>query len=175
MRILRVERERQETSLERQRKQRWIKLRKISVVVAVATLAVIGCHRLVQIWEKVMERKKQEKVLVAEEKYQPTVQIIDEQRIGTEISEHVKEIVGRLERDVRGVGLEIEKVVIPPKKVKELDVFLKGKTWLVRVNLDRGTAETAEDLGRMVKLFEEQGIKVKEYIDLRVAGRGYYK
>ena len=79
-----------------------------------------------------------------------------------------------LEGDVRDMGQEIDHVVLPFQKAREVVVFLKGREEYYKLSLDRGTAVQSEDMARMLNYLDEAQLKVS-YVDLRVEGRAYYK
>jgi hypothetical protein len=101
------------------------------------------------------------------------VAIIDENG-GTIISGRVREFVRRLEGDAREKGLIIERAVLPLGKMREVDVYVVGREEYYRLSMERGSAEQAEDMGRVARYLAEQGI-VTGYVDLRVAGKAFYK
>ena len=99
--------------------------------------------------------------------------IIDENGLNT-VSGRVKEFVRRLESDAKENGLVIERVVLPLGKMREVDVYVMGREEYYRLSVERGSAEQAEDMGRVAKYLVEQGVVVG-YVDLRVAGKAFYK
>ena len=52
--------------------------------------------------------------------------------------------------------------------------YITERTKQYKCNLDRGTAETLEDIVRMIEYLKKQGLKVG-YVDVRIEGRAYYK
>ncbi len=103
----------------------------------------------------------------------PTVEVIDE-NAGGEISIRTKEFIVRLESDVKDYGFEIDHVVIPFQKARQVIVFIKGRTEYYKMSLDRGSAVQAEDMSRMARYLDDNDVKCT-YVDLRVEGRAYYK
>lgn len=110
---------------------------------------------------------------VEEEKFVPTVEIVDE-RGGRKITERVKSYVGMVECDFKDLGYKVSRVVLPEDKMREVDVYLDGRTEYYKLNLDRMTGVSVEDAVRMLKYLDKEEVKV-EYVDVRVEGRGYYK
>ena len=109
----------------------------------------------------------------AVEVYVPKVAIEDASG-GGYATERMKEYVGRIERDFADLGYEVVRAVVPAGKTREIDVYLAGRGEYYKCSLDRGTAETAEDAGRMIEYLDEGEIGAK-YVDVRLAGRAYYK
>ena len=108
--------------------------------------------------------------------YKPTIEIIDEDAIsGNTISNRVKDYVGQAEVDFRALGLVPTKAVIPTGAIREIDFYLEGKPGYIKTILDRGTGVTAEDTKRMLNYLDTQGITDFEYIDVRIAGKAYWK
>lgn len=103
----------------------------------------------------------------------PTVNIVDE-NAGGEISLRMKEFIVRLESDVKDYGYEIDHVVIPFQKARQIFVFIKDRKEYYKLSIDRGSAVQAEDIGRMARFLDNNNVKCS-YVDLRVEGRAYYK
>ena len=112
--------------------------------------------------------------VIEEEKPQPSVAIIDE--TGSKmISERVKEYVGYMEEDMKALGYEVDRAVLPEKYVREVDIYVKGRAEYYKASLDRGTAVTAEDIVRMIRYLDENGIDGAHYVDVRVSGKAFYQ
>lgn len=105
--------------------------------------------------------------------YEPSVVIIDEDS-NAAISTRTKEYIGKIERDFRDLGYEISKVTLPTGTTRELYVDLIGYELFIKVNMERGTAVSAEDAVRVLKYLEEKDLH-PEYVDVRVEGKAYYK
>jgi hypothetical protein len=86
----------------------------------------------------------------------------------------VKDFVANLESDVINTSLKIDRVILPANMARELRIYLSGRTEFYKMSIDRGSAVQAEDMERMVKYLDENGI-TPEYVDLRVEGKAYYK
>ena len=71
-------------------------------------------------------------------------------------------------------GLKIIKAIIPTGKTREVDLYFEGRDEFYKCNLDRGTAETLEDVMRMIEYLKKRELKVS-YVDVRIEGRAYYK
>ena len=104
---------------------------------------------------------------------EPSVAIMDE-NVGQNVSDRVKEFVVRLEDDIKIEGYEIERVVLPYQKVRQIDVYIKGRKEYYKLSVDRSSAVRAEDLGRMLRYLDDKKISCS-YVDLRVEGKAYYK
>ena len=147
------------------------KSKDIAVVVFVLLVVgaiVVGVIKYVT--DVVHER---EAVMQPAAELEPTVTIVDE-NAGDNISKRTKTFVARLEDDVKEQGLEVDRVVLPYQKVREIDVYLKGRQEYYKLSLDRSSAIQAEDMARMVLYLGEKELK-PGYVDLRVEGKAYYK
>ena len=157
--------------LERLKQRKKTKFKNVSVVVGVVVLiALIGIVVGHYISELLAENKAKQTIVKEPE---PTV-VISDDNPGTEISARVKEFVARLEKDAKIEGLEVDRVVLPLNKVREIHVYMKGRNEYFKMTIDRGSAEQAEDMARMTRYLDKKKIKA-EYVDLRVEGKAYYK
>ena len=133
------------------------------IIVVVAGVIVTALH----------ERKKTENLLPPSEKYVPTVEIIDESGTGY-VTDKIKDFVGMLEADFKDYGYKVSKAIVPVGKTREVDVYLENRNEYYKCQIDRNSAETAEDAARMIRYLDGQG-KSASYVDLRISGRAYYK
>lgn len=144
------------------------------VAIAIAVLLVvilIGVITTISI--KIADRREAERLAEVQEALTPTVPILDE-NANTSISGRVKEFVARLEDDVTDYGLEVERVILPFQKAREVHIYLVGHVEYYKMTIDRSSAVQAEDMAAMVKYLAEKEIGC-EYVDLRVKGKAYYK
>lgn len=113
------------------------------------------------------------------EVFTPTIQIIDESSAAagtqTTLSERMKNYIGQAEVDFRDLGYTPEKAVLPVRAIREVDFYLKGQPGYIKLHLDRSTAESVEDADRLIRYLREQGITTFEYLDVRLAGKAYWK
>ena len=157
--------------LERLKQRKKTKRKNVSVVIgAVILIALIGIVVGHYVSELLAESKKKETVIQEPE---PTV-VISDDNPGTKISARVKEFVVRLEKDAKIEGFELDRVVLPLNKVREIHVYVKERGEYFKMTIDRGSAEQAEDMGRMIRYLDKKQVKA-EYVDLRVEGKAYYK
>jgi predicted nucleic acid-binding Zn ribbon protein len=117
--------------------------------------------------------KKNEIEIRGADEYRPTVDIIDEANAGY-ITDRIKKYVGQTEQDFYDVGYKVSRVILPIGKTRELDFYIEGREEYYKFNLDRGTAESVEDVIRMIRYLKEKNIKAT-YVDVRIAERAYYK
>ena len=108
-----------------------------------------------------------------EETREPVVAIVDE-NAGGHVSARVKELIMRLEDDLAYEGFGMLRVVVPFQKIREIDVYIKERTEYYKLSIDRESAVSAEDIGRMVRYLDEKELNV-EYVDLRVEGKAFFK
>ena len=136
----------------------------------VVVLAIVAGFLIKTAIEIVQEQEDLNNPVVVLE---PTVPIIDE-NAGNNVSSRVSEFVARLENDADEYGFKVERVVLPLQKVRELDVYVEGRSEYYKLSLDRGSAVQAEDMSRMILYLNSKELK-PGYVDLRVEGKAYYK
>lgn len=161
--------ERQESESERLAARKKNKTKK-NVGTTVFIVVLIGMLLLVIYGLSQMTKK--EEVTVTSEKFDPSVEIIDEAGIG--ITNRMRNYVGQVESDFKDIGYALSRAVVPAGKTREVDVYLFGVDTYFKLSIDRGTAVSAEDTVRMIRYLEERGIKA-EYVDVRVEGKGFYR
>lgn len=157
--------------LERLKQRKKTKRKNVGVVVGILLLVIlVGLVISHYITELIAENETKNVVIQEPE---PMVAIADENS-GTDISARVKEFVSRLEKDAKIEGYEVDRVVLPLNKVREIHVYIKKRNEYYKMTIDRGSAVQAEDMGRMIRYLDKKKIKA-EYVDLRVEGKAYYK
>lgn len=162
--------ERQESESERLAARKKAKTKKIlKVLTLVVVLAIIGVVITMEVMSWMVNRKKIE---AAKYVPQPTIEIIDESKQG--ITNKIREYVGQLEIDFADIGLSLDRAVVPIGKNREVDVYLNGYDYYIKLSVDRGTAVSAEDAKRMIGYLTEHDLH-PQYVDVRVKGKGYFK
>lgn len=166
-----AERERTESEAERALVRKRRKRRKRRATITLALLVAIG-YLVVYTW--LMEWSNDHIITKTEEKnYQIRAEIVDEDG-ASQLSARTEEYIAQLEQDLTDNHLSVVKFLLPTGKSRELYVDLAGYSYYFKVNMDRDTATTAEDILRMVDYLTEREIQ-PEYVDVRVEGRAYYK
>ena len=109
--------------------------------------------------------------------YRPTIEIIDEDASATggKITSRMNEYIGQAEVDLRALGYNPVKAVLPTGTIREVDFYLEGYPGFIKMTIDRGSAVSAEDTDRMLRYLTGQGISEFEYIDVRLDGKAYWK
>lgn len=79
--------------------------------------------------------------------------------------------VGELEQR----SLKATRVVIAPGKTRELWVHIKDLDYYVKATTTRSAYHQAEDTSRVVRYLQSEDKKTPQYIDVRVAGKAYYR
>lgn len=64
--------------------------------------------------------------------------------------------------------------IIIPASTREIDLKLEGRGYIIKTHTDRDPLGQAQDVIAALKWFDDKKIK-PEYIDVRVAGKAYYK
>lgn len=144
-----------------------------NVLIVACVLIIIAAVGIVlgnYISGKAAER---EAALVKENPVEPTVAIIDE-NAGNNISSRTKVFVARLEADAKDYNLELDHVVLPFQKAREILVFFEGRKEYYKMSSERGSTVQIEDAERMIRYLDSKSLS-PEYVDLRVEGKAYYK
>lgn len=105
--------------------------------------------------------------------YQIKAAIIDEDNRG-KISGRVQTYVEQLEQNLQARGINLVRVTLPTGSSRALYVDIEGQSAYYKVDIDRGAGVTAEDIER-IERFLREGDLHPTYVDVRVAGRAYYK
>lgn len=166
-----AERERAESDSERMmaRKKAHRKQR-TSVVVVILLGVILGLILYMGVNEFNNERRE---VTDEEVEVEIRAQVVDEDNRGR-ISARTKAYIAQLEDDLVDLGYTVTKVTLPTGMSRELYVDLEDRPGYFKVNLDRETAVTAEDIDRMVRYLDKNGV-VPEYVDVRIEEKAYYK
>lgn len=167
-----AERERAESDSERMQERKRVKRKHTtSTVVAILLLAVIGL--LAYTTGKNFLEEHGIGVQSQPEKYVLKAQVVDEDNRG-QISTRIQDYMAQLEQDLADLGYTMTKVILPTGTSRELYVDLLGEETYLKVNIDRGTAVTAEDADRVLRYLKENDLH-PAYVDVRVEGKAYYK
>ncbi len=170
-RTIAEERERLESESERIAEREKVKNRQTRTVLIFAILVVV-VFGLVILGIKSLAETPLTNVGTKDVKYEPSVEIIDESGIG--ITNRTREFVGMLEQDFADLGYKLVRAAVPAGKRREVDVHVDGVPYYIKMNLDRGSAVSAEDADRMIKYLALKGF-VPGYLDVRVEGKAYFK
>ena len=166
-----AERDKQEKASERMLARKKAKNKKITAtIVTVVILLVLFILAVATLHEWLKPKQYTE---IVRESYAPTVEIIDEDSSGY-VTERLKEYVGRVERDFKDMGYTVTKAIVPTDRMREVDIYVDGRNEYYKMNLDRGTAVSVEDAVWMIEYLTDKGIN-PSYVDVRIAGKAYYK
>lgn len=167
-----AEREPAETESERMRERKRTRRKHItSVVIALLMMGVLALLAYITMRGVVEEVGRAPEAIEAD--YAVKAQIIDE--TGREqVSMRTRQYVGQLEQDLRDLGYEMTKVVLPVNTSRELYVDLAGVETYFKVSMERDTAIVAEDMARVLRYLQSHDLH-PEYADVRIEGKAYYK
>ena len=169
-RTIAAERDRPESESERMLNRKKVHSRKlISGIVVIAAMVVVGLILGLEL-RKFLSQKEETLTVMS---YEPKVKIEDEDAQGV-VTVRMREFVGRVERDFSDLGYKVTRAVIPLGKIREVDIYLEGRTEFYKLNIDRGSAVSAEDAVAMLRYLTENEIEAA-YVDVRVEGKGYWK
>ncbi len=110
----------------------------------------------------------------------PTIEVVDETGIQTTdnqvlVSNRFLAFIGRIVGRLHDQGYTVTKIVLPVNTTRQILVSLDGVAYPVKLSVDRPAGEQAQDTARALRFLAKQGIVPKEYVDVRVSGRAYYK
>lgn len=145
--------------------------RRRSVVFALLLIAALGV--LLYLTGKNAMQEYEATGETGEEEYKLQAAIVDEDN-RERISTRTKEYAALLEQDLHDLGYRVTQFTLPTGMSRELYVDLDGEEEYFKVNMDRDTAVTAEDMVRVVKYLRERDLH-PTYADVRVEGKAYYK
>ena len=108
---------------------------------------------------------------------EPTIEIVDASANGNDgkITSRMKTYIANLESDLRNLGYQPTKAVIPVGAIREVDFYIDGHNGYFKTTIDRGAGVTAEDIDRMLRYLAGEGISDFEYVDVRIDGRAFWK
>ena len=149
------------------------KRKKTSIAIFFIGLLLVVVIIFGMVLNAVNERKKDELPETYAKEYKPSVEIIDEDGSGY-ITDKIKTAVGMLEEDFSDLGYKVNKAIVPTGTTREVDVYLDGMETYFKIHVDRSTSESAEDAVRMINYLDGKDKKAT-YVDVRIAGRAYYK
>lgn len=157
---------------ENRKKNEHRKKLRVAIFIAIVGLILLTAGAVIYNLIKVRENAENLNV-ISNDTYKPTVEIVDEG--GTNyITEKMKSYVGKIERDFKDLGYTVTKAIVPSGKTREIDIYLDGRSEYYKCNLDRGTAETAEDAEIMIRYLITHNVTAT-YVDVRVAEKAFYK
>ena len=109
----------------------------------------------------------------------PTVEVVDEtgiQAVDNKVlaSDRFLGFIGRTVSRLQTQGFTASKVVLPVSTTRQLLVSIEALPYPIKFSVDRSAGEQAEDAARAIRYLDSRGV-VPEYLDVRVAGRAYYK
>ncbi len=97
------------------------------------------------------------------------------QSSGAVVSERFLRFLGRLVALTNESGLgEVTEASLPKNTTRQIDIKIKGRTYAIKTHIDRDPAATVEDIKRVVGYLDQKKIN-PSYIDVRIAGRAFYK
>lgn len=82
--------------------------------------------------------------------------------------------IGQLEAKLAKSGLALQRVVIPRGAIRYADLYLQGRTYPFLVQIDRDAASQTADILASVSYVDANKI-TPQYVDVRVAGKMYWK
>lgn len=160
--------------LESERMQARRKLRRkhfASALVAVLMLVILGLLAYTGARGVVLETQKAAET--QQEMHLVKAEIVDETG-SNNVSSRIRSYIAQLEQDIADLGYTVTKVILPVNTSRELYVDIDGLSTYFKVNMDRGTAVSAEDIARMINFLQTNQLS-PSYVDVRVEGRAYYK
>lgn len=84
---------------------------------------------------------------------------------------YIGQLISTLQSNGTGT---VQRVVLPAGMIRELDIYLQGRAYRVKVQLDRDVASQAADVKSALTYIDAHG-GAGEYVDVRVQGKAFYK
>ena len=112
--------------------------------------------------------------------HSPSVEVVDEtgiQAVNNRIlaSSRFLGFIGLTIGQFASQGLTVSKVVLPVNTTHQLLVSMDSIGYPVKVSTDRSATHQAEDAARSIRYLKAKGIVPRDYVDVRVSGRAFYK
>jgi hypothetical protein len=109
----------------------------------------------------------------------PSVQIVDNSGIQVRAGQAVASnrflgFVGRAVGLAKTFDYNVQQVIIPSGTTREVELRVEGVAYPIKLSVDRPAGEQTEDMARVIKYLQTRNI-TPEYVDVRVAGKAYYK
>lgn len=110
----------------------------------------------------------------------PVIEVVDETGIQTSdnqvlVSNRFLAFIGKAVGRLSEQGYTVTKIILPANTTRQILVSLEGVGYPVKLSVDRPAGEQAQDAARAVRYLLKQRIAPREYIDVRISGRAYYK
>lgn len=99
---------------------------------------------------------------------------IDPSSTAAVASERMIRYIGRLVALLQQNQLTIERLELPPATSRQVDVYVAGKPYTIKTNIDRDPAGQVADVVNAVNFLTSKGI-TPTYADVRVGSKLYYK
>ncbi len=109
----------------------------------------------------------------------PGVQIVDNSGVQVADGQAVASnrflgFVGRTVGLMKAQGYTVTQVAIPTATTREVELKIDGLAYPIKLSIDRGVGEQAEDMVRAIKWFQQKN-QSPQYIDVRVSGKAFYR
>ncbi len=109
----------------------------------------------------------------------PELQIIDNSGIDAASSRLVASnrflgFIGRVVAKSTVFGLNVDTVTIPALTTRQVALTLKGQPTEYKLSVDRSAGQQVEDISRITRYLASNNLR-PGYVDVRVAGKAYYK
>lgn len=109
----------------------------------------------------------------------PAIKVVDNSGIRsangqTIASNRFLSFIGQVAGEATRHGFIVQEVIIPERTTRQIQLKIKDFTAPIRLTTDRGVARQVEDATNAVRYFEDKQ-QAPEYVDVRIAGRAFYK
>lgn len=84
------------------------------------------------------------------------------------------QFLGRVVSSVASEGMSVQKIIIPADTARQVDVQLVGRDYPIKTHIDREPSSQAKDLVSAIRHLDKNGV-VPDYVDVRIAGKAYYR
>lgn len=109
--------------------------------------------------------------------------VTDQSGLGVKLGKQVlprsaAAFIGTIATQLKAQKMTVQSMTLPAA-AGELDVYISGKPFFIKFNLEQGTEDVAlRQVGTLIavlKKLEREGVRPSQYVDVRLEGRAYYK
>lgn len=109
----------------------------------------------------------------------PELQIVDNSGLGSSDTRLVASnrflgFIGRVIAKSATYGLDVDKVTIPALTTRQVAMTLQGQSTEYKLSVDRSAGEQVEDISRITRYLTQANVR-PGYVDVRIAGKAFYK
>ena len=108
----------------------------------------------------------------------PAIKIIDESRVngggGSQTSARFLRFIGQVVAHLADKNHTVEYVKIPLNAIRYIEIYLMGRGYPFKAQIDRNPFEQAADIAAITRHLDTHGI-TPQYVDCRVSGKAFWR